>query len=73
MISTTLSVKVDIETAAKVQELAKWLDQTVSELLREYVDAIAARQRWQFVDADEELIGYAFLLTTRMKLQGRES
>jgi hypothetical protein len=56
-----------------VQELAKWLDQTVSELLREYVDAIAAGQRWQFVDADEELIGYAFLLTTRMKLQGRES
>jgi hypothetical protein len=47
MISTTLSVKVDVKTAATVQEHAKYEGRTVSDLLREYVDVVAAHRRWQ--------------------------
>ena len=61
MISTTLSVKVSVEVAAEVQRLAKYLEMTVSELLREYVDAVPAGLRWQLVD-DDALVGYAFLV-----------
>jgi len=59
MISTTLSVKVDVKTAATVQEHAKYEGRTVSDLLREYVEAVATHRRWQLVDAADDLIGYA--------------
>ena len=45
-----------------MQRLAKYFEMTVSELLREYVDAVAAGRRWQLVDDDDALVGYAFLV-----------
>ena len=57
-----LSVKVPPVVAERVRAAAANLDQSVSSLLREYVDAVAAGRRWQLVDESDELMGYALLL-----------
>lgn len=62
MPSKTLAVKVDAEVADAVKAEAEGVDQTVSDLLRQYVEAIALGERWQLVDNDDELIGWTFLL-----------
>jgi hypothetical protein len=61
-VGVVVSTKVSAATAAGLQSKAQSLGQTVSELLREYCDAVAAGQRWQLCDEDDELIGYAFRL-----------
>jgi hypothetical protein len=61
--TTTLAVKVPIDVAAAVRTVAERCDETVSDLLRVYVVAIAAGRRWQLVDEEDELVGYAFRLT----------
>jgi hypothetical protein len=57
-----LSVKVRPDTAAAFRAVSERLDESVSDTLREYVEAVAAGKRWQIVNDEDDLLGYAFLL-----------
>jgi hypothetical protein len=57
-----LSVKVRADVAAGFRAVSERLDESVSDTLREYVEAVAAGSRWQIVDDEDNLLGYAFLL-----------
>jgi hypothetical protein len=56
-----LSVKVRADVAAAFRAVSERHGESVSDMLREYVEAVATGQRWQIVDEDD-LLGYAFLL-----------
>lgn len=57
-----LSVVVPPVLADQVRTVVARYDQSVSGLLREYVEAVAAGRRLQLVDDDDELRGYLFTL-----------
>ena len=61
--TTTLATKVPVDVADAVRALCDDYDMTVSDLLREYVEAVAEGRRWQLVDDDDELVGWVFRRT----------
>jgi hypothetical protein len=58
----TVASKVSADVAEAVRATAEDHGEMVSDLIREYVEAVAGGRRWHLVDANDELVGWAFVL-----------